>query len=187
MTKTTNNIEKKMSAGGPETSRLDMNQFINLASETAAEEKELSDFGEMEYEKDRDKFLKENPDLKEEDYIRKIIWLDLAKVPSISRSNLIKMLEAEFPRVYRLYKNNLNNIPTIEIKKLLDNLDRDGVPFSDGGSANGKNSMKRSDFMKLSFRDRVEKLFEIDLTGNEKLSDIQMKIRDLQPILILED
>ena len=43
--------------------------LIKLASETAAEEKELADFGDMEYGNALKEFLKNNPDKTEEDFI----------------------------------------------------------------------------------------------------------------------
>jgi len=46
--------------------------LIKLASETAAEEKALSDFGDMEYEKALREFKKNNPDKTEEDFINAI-------------------------------------------------------------------------------------------------------------------
>ena len=43
-----------------------------MASETAAEEKRLSDFGDMEYGEALREFLKNNPDKTEEDFINAI-------------------------------------------------------------------------------------------------------------------
>jgi len=156
-----------------------------IASEDRPAEKELSDYGDMEFEKGKNKYLEQNPGKTEDDYIREIIGLDLALGPSLSRDSLIKMLESEFPRVYRLYKNNLPELPTIEIKKMLDNLDSDRVSFAGGG--NGHNSMSRSDFKKLPFRDRIEKMFGVALKGDETLTEIQIKIDGLKPILDLKD
>ena len=83
------------------------NAKIEIASEDPRSEKELSDYGDMEFEKGFKLYQKENPGKTEDDYIREIIGLDLAMGPTLSRENLIKMLESEFPRVFRLYKNNL--------------------------------------------------------------------------------
>ncbi len=161
------------------------NAKIEFASEDPRSEKELSDYGDMEFEKGFKLYKKENPGKTEDDYIREIIGLDLAMGPELSRENLIKMLESEFPRVYRLYKNNLPKIPTIEIKKMLDNLDTDRVSFAGGG--NGHNTMNRSEFKKLPFRDRIEKMFGVSLKGDETLTEIQIKIDGLKPILDLKD
>ena len=177
-------VEKKLNGRGDLSEK---KSLLKLASETPEEEKILQIPMDMKYYEGLDKFKKENPGKDERDYQIEVIGIDLAKGPELSRENLLKMLESEFPRVYRLYKNNLNNIPTREIKKILDNLDRDSVPFSNGGSANGKSSMKRSDFLKLPFRDRVEKMFGVSLRGDEKLSEIQIKLDGLQPMLVLED
>ena len=46
--------------------------LIKLASESAAEEKELSDFMDMKYEMARDKYLENNPGKTEEDFIETI-------------------------------------------------------------------------------------------------------------------
>ena len=94
MAKLTNNIEKKMSAGGPEVSRLDMNQFIKLASETAAEERELSDYGEMEYYKALKKFLRDNPGSTEDDFKRVIVRIPLEGGGS---AKIIKMSDYKNP------------------------------------------------------------------------------------------
>ena len=177
-------VEKKLNGRGD---LKEKESLLKLASETPEEEKILQIPMDMKYEDGLREFLKQNPGKDEKDYQIEVIGIDLVKGPELSRENLLKMLESEFPRVYRLYKNNLNNIPTREIKKILDNLDRDSVPFSNGGSANGKSSMKRSDFLKLPFRDRVEKMFGVSLRGDEKLSEIQIKLDGLQPMLVLED
>ena len=156
-----------------------------IASEDRPAEKELSDYGDMEFDKGFKLYRKENPGKTEDDYIREIIGLDLAMGPELSRENLIKMLESEFPRVYRLYKNNLPKLPTIEIKKMLDNLDSDRVSFASGG--NGHNSMNRSEFKKLPFSQRIEKMFGVELKGDETLTEIQIKLDGLKPILDLKD
>jgi hypothetical protein len=49
-----------------------------LASETRLEEKELSDFGDMQYEEALRKFLKNNPDKDEQDFIDSIRRINLS-------------------------------------------------------------------------------------------------------------
>jgi|TARA_E500000081_G_scaffold153201_1_gene187045 hypothetical protein len=44
-----------------------------IASETAAEEKSMSDFMDMKYEEALDKYLKNNPGKTEQDYIEEVI------------------------------------------------------------------------------------------------------------------
>ena len=127
---TKNQTDKAIPAkGNNETSKL----LKLLASESNQEEKELSLPGDLKYEEGLREYLKRNPNKTEEDYQIEVIGIDLAKGLNLSRKNLIQMLEGEYPAVFRLYKNNLNNLPTIEIKKLLDNLDKQSVPFSNGG------------------------------------------------------
>ena len=58
--------------------------------------------------------------------------------------------------------------------------------LSGGGLANGHNKMSKEAFRKLSFRDRVEKLFGVRLKGDETISEIQIKLKNLRPILDVE-
>ncbi len=67
--KTKNFIDRILPGRGDLTER---ESLIKLASETAAEEKALSDFGDMEYEKALREFKKNNPDKTEEDFINAI-------------------------------------------------------------------------------------------------------------------
>ena len=67
--KTKNFIDRILPGRGDLTER---ETLIKLASETAAEEKALSDFGDMEYEKALREFKKNNPDKTEEDFINAI-------------------------------------------------------------------------------------------------------------------
>ena len=69
-----NNIEKEMPGKGDLSEK---EQLIKLASESAAEEKELSDFMDMKYEMALEKYLKENPGKTEEDYINAIRRISL--------------------------------------------------------------------------------------------------------------
>ncbi len=59
-------VEKEMPGRGDLSEK---ETLIKLASETAAEEKELADFGDMEYGNALKEFLKNNPDKTEEDFI----------------------------------------------------------------------------------------------------------------------
>ena len=47
--------------------------LLKLASETAAEEKRLSDFMDMEYDEAKEIFLKNNPGKTEQDFIEEVI------------------------------------------------------------------------------------------------------------------
>ena len=70
-----NNIEKIM----PGKSDLsEKEQLIKLASESAAEEKELSDFMDMKFEMALEKYLKENPGKTEEDFLKAVIRIPLS-------------------------------------------------------------------------------------------------------------
>lgn len=69
-----NNIEKEMPGKGDLSEK---EQLIKLASESAAEEKELSDFMDMKYEMALEKYLKENPGKTEDDYINAIRRISL--------------------------------------------------------------------------------------------------------------
>tara|TARA_R100000951_G_scaffold76332_1_gene64417 strand:- start:720 stop:1109 length:390 start_codon:yes stop_codon:yes gene_type:complete len=69
-----NSIEKEMPGKGDLSEK---EQLIKLASESAAEEKELSDFMDMKFEMALEKYLKENPGKTEEDYINAIRRISL--------------------------------------------------------------------------------------------------------------
>ena len=69
-----NSIEKEMPGKGDLSEK---EQLIKLASESAAEEKELSDFMDMKYQMALEKYLKENPGKTEEDYINAIRRISL--------------------------------------------------------------------------------------------------------------
>lgn len=181
---TKNSVEKAMPAVDAAT-LAEKIRNLKQASETDVEELELQVPMDKEYEKGLKDFLDKNPGKNERDYQIEVIGINIA---GLSRKSLIDMLKNEYPRQYRLLEQNIDKYPTKEIKKLLDNLDgKDKVPFSNGGSANGVSSMKKSDFLKLPFKDRVEKMFGVTLKGDEKLSEIQIKINGLEPMLILED
>ena len=55
----------------------DREQLIKLASETPAEEKSLSEFGDMKYQEALDRFLDNNPGATEEDFLKAIIRIPL--------------------------------------------------------------------------------------------------------------
>jgi len=69
-----NNIENKLPAKGD---LAETEQLMKLASESAAEEKALSDFMDMKYQEAKDKYLENNPGKTEEDYINSIRTIKL--------------------------------------------------------------------------------------------------------------
>ena len=72
-----NNTEKKLTAGGPDTPRINFEDKIKVASETAAEEKYLSDFLDKSYEEALKKYLENNPGSTEEDFDESLRRLSL--------------------------------------------------------------------------------------------------------------
>ena len=66
-----NNIDKKIDNSPT------VKDAVLMASETAAEEKRLSDFGDMEYGEALREFLKNNPDKSEKDFQDAIIRIPL--------------------------------------------------------------------------------------------------------------
>ena len=68
------NIEKRLEAKGDLSEK---EKLIKLASETAAEEKELSDFMDMKYQIALEKFLENNPGKTEKDFQQEIIRIPL--------------------------------------------------------------------------------------------------------------
>ena len=69
-----NNIEKELPAKGD---LAETEQLMKLASESAAEEQNLSDFMDMKYQIALDKFLENNPDKTEKDFQDSIRRLSL--------------------------------------------------------------------------------------------------------------
>ena len=85
---------------------------------------------DMKYEEGLKQYLKMNPNKTEDDYQIEVIGIDLV---GLSRENLIGMLKNEYPEIFNLLGDNLEVMPTIKIKEMLDNLDKDKVPFAKGG------------------------------------------------------
>ena len=110
--------------------KLAKDKLIKLASETETEEKEMQLLQDMKYEEGLKQYLKMNPNKTEEDYQIEVIGIDLV---GLSRENLIGMLKNEYPEIFNLLEDDLGVMPTIKIKEMLDNLDKDKVPFANGG------------------------------------------------------
>jgi len=110
--------------------KLAKDKLIKLASETEIEEKEMQLLQDMKYEEGLKQYLKMNPNKNEEDYQIEVIGIDLV---GLSRENLIGMLKNEYPEIFNLLEDDLGVMPTIKIKEMLDNLDKDKVPFANGG------------------------------------------------------
>ena len=68
------NIEKRLEAKGDLSEK---EKLIKLASESAVEEKELSDFMDMKYQIALEKFLENNPGKTEKDFQQEIIRIPL--------------------------------------------------------------------------------------------------------------
>ena len=51
----------------------------------------------------------------------------------LSKESLISFLKNEYPRTYQRVEKDLPGMKVIEIKNILNNLDKDGVPFAKGG------------------------------------------------------
>ena len=65
-----NNVEKELPAKGDLSER---EELIKLASETAAEEKDLTDFMDMKYQMALEKYLENNPGKTEKDFQEAIL------------------------------------------------------------------------------------------------------------------
>lgn len=68
------NIEKRLEAKGDLSEK---EKLIKLASESAVEEKELSDFMDMKYQMALEKYLENNPGKTEKDFQQEIIRIPL--------------------------------------------------------------------------------------------------------------
>ena len=96
MKNSNNQIDKALNARGDlsETKKLD-----RLASENLKDEKFMSDFLDMKYEKARDKFLQNNPDKTEDDFIK------LLRVPMESGGRVIdfaKYAKIKDPKIKKI-------------------------------------------------------------------------------------
>ena len=63
----------------------------------------------------------------------KRITLEKGGKAELSRDTLISFLKNEYPGTYQRYEKDLPGMKVIEIKNILNNLDKDGVPFAKGG------------------------------------------------------
>jgi len=70
-----NNVEKELPGKGDLSEK---EKLIKLASETAPEEKELSEFEDMKYQEALDRFKKNNPGATEEDFLKAIIRIPMS-------------------------------------------------------------------------------------------------------------
>ena len=90
--------------------------------------------------------LKENSNKKESqekvflDYINRLEDLEIKRITlekggsvELSKESLISFLKNEYPRTYQRVEKDLPGMKVIEIKNILNNLDKDGVPFAKGG------------------------------------------------------
>jgi hypothetical protein len=96
MKNSNNQIDKALNARGDlsETKKLDL-----LASENLKDEKFMSDFMDMKYEEARDKFLQNNPDKTEDDFIK------LLRVPMESGGKVIdfaKYAKIKNPKIKKI-------------------------------------------------------------------------------------
>ena len=99
----TNQVDKKLPA--TQENLNEKEALFKIASETAAEEKSMSDFMDMKYEEALDRYLKNNPGKTEQDYIEEVI----RRVPLRDGSKVIDFAK------YRKTKN-----PKIKELKLSD-------------------------------------------------------------------
>ena len=88
----TNQIDKKLPA--TQENLKEKEALMKIASETAAEEKSMSEFMDMKYEEALDKFLKNNPGKTEQDFIdqfiRRIPLKDGSKIIDFAKYRKVK-------------------------------------------------------------------------------------------------
>ena len=122
--KRNNNIDKEIYSAPT------LKEALKIAmSETPLEEFEMDVIQTLSQ---YDDWKRDNPGKSYDDFLKEM-GLDRVKLNAggLSREALIHMLKNEYPKEYaRLKKGNLSQS---ELKKLLDNLDKDGVPFNTGG------------------------------------------------------
>jgi len=94
-------IAKPLPGKGDLTEKEYLKKLENLrASETAAEEKALSDFGDMEFDKALKEFLKNNPDKTEEDFINAIRRIQMSSGGKVI--DFAKFRKSKDPKVKEL-------------------------------------------------------------------------------------
>ena len=54
-----------------------------------------------------------------------------SKPKGLSRETMLQMLQYEYPKIY--FEKNIKGLSDDKLKRLLENLDTDGVPFDNGG------------------------------------------------------
>ena len=94
---TKSNVEKKLPATGDGKQK---DELIRLASESAAEEKRLSDFMDMMYDEALKKYLKNNPDKREDDF-----QIEIMRIPMESGGKVIdfaKFRKSKDPKIKEL-------------------------------------------------------------------------------------
>ena len=134
-----NLIDKKMSSGGKDSPRLDMKLYIKLAEKDPEAlrfdlESEITNLL-------KEKFKQEGkPGESFFDYINRLEDLEIKRITlskggsaELSKDTLISFLKNEYPSTYQRYEKDLPGMKVIEIKNILNNLDKDGVPFAKGG------------------------------------------------------
>ena len=79
-----------------------------------------------------DKWKDDNPGKSYDDFLKEM-GLDRIKMNAggISRKALLDMLKNEYPKEFARLK--AGNLSDKDLKRILDNLDKDGVPFNNGG------------------------------------------------------
>jgi arylsulfatase A-like enzyme len=61
----------------------------------------------------------------------------------LSRESMLDMLKNEYPVTYLKYIDNLDRLDTESLRQILNNLDKDRVPFSKGGTSNYKKHLRK--------------------------------------------
>ena len=109
--------------------------LIKLASETPEEEAEM--LLDMELKQLFDEFIKNNPGKTYDDFLNSMKLKRISlKGGGLSIDVLLDMMKNEYPKEYnRLlnkYKESIS-IPKEDLLEAFKNLDKDGVPFEQGG------------------------------------------------------
>ena len=122
--KRNNNISK------PIYDEMKVDEAVKLAmSETPQEEFELELLQTLSQ---YDKWKDDNPGKSYDDFLKEM-GLDRIKMNAggISRKALLDMLKNEYPKEFARLK--AGNLSDKDLKRILDNLEKDGVPFNNGG------------------------------------------------------
>ena len=103
-----------------------------------------------------------------------------------SKENLVGFLKSEFPRDYIRMEDKIKTMSPEDLEETLNYLrDVNRKNFAAGGNGSIP-KMSRKEFLRLPFKQRINLMYGLDLTGQEKVSDILKQIKSMPTKLDIE-